>query len=455
MEVASPSRPDTNALALGLQTGNYVGRMSPSPHGQNPPNLRTMVLYAMMVGGGITVDALTNNMLPITARHFTDNVAFIAVLTAMNRICGTFIQPCAARLSDRPRGSIGRRRPFFLAAWPAVLLSVGLLGALPVILPDEMRHTTSALVLLFAVNLAMQAALDVGLGCGEPLYGDMFPARKLGTASGVRGLVFSVIGATMAFVAFPMADFHEYAPYAISMVFLLISLVIAFAYLREGAPVSLQPHGAKDRWIPLAELRNRRLAWVAIVASCTLTADALAAMLHSLFVVETLGLTKTDLGYTAAVGIGMRFLFSYPAGMLVDRIGARAVLISGFLIFCAAAIWFGCFVQGLGGLYVGSALLAIGSTFANVPIVPILFCDSPQERRGSIFAVVQFTRGLVVSVATIVMGYIADATTTFRACYIGAAFFCILGVLSAIELGRIRRPNKSALSDGVNAVDVA
>lgn len=413
-----------------------------------------MSLYALMVGGGITVDAVTSNMLPITARHFTDNVAFIAVLVAMNRICGTFVQPCAAKLSDRHRGVAGRRRPFFLVAWPATLVSVGLLGALPFLLPAGMHHTTLALVLLFVVNLAMQAALDVGFGCGEPLYGDMFRARELGMASGVRALVFSLIAATMAYVAFPLADRHEFAPYAMSMLFLLISSGIAFVYLREGTPASPLPHKQPGRWRPLAELKDRRLAWVAVVASCTLTADALGTMLHALFVVETLGLTKTDLGYVAAVGIGMRFLFSYPAGMMADRIGPRAVLLFGFLTFGAAAIGLALFVDGLAGLYVGSALLAIGSTCANVPLTPILFSDSPPERRGSIFAAVQFTRGVVVSVATIVMGFVANLAASFRVCYLGAACFCVLGIFAAVEIGRTVRTGRSALSNGVNAADI-
>ncbi|MBP8256005.1 MAG: MFS transporter [Opitutaceae bacterium] len=413
-----------------------------------------MALYALMVGGGITVDAITNNMLPITVRHFTDNVAYIAVLAAMNRVCGTFIQPYAARVSDRPRGKLGRRRPFFLFAWPAVLLSVGLLGAMPFVLPAEMHRTTTALVLLFVVNLVMQATLDVGLGCGEPLYGDMFSVHELGIASGVRSLVFSVIAATMAYVAFPLADRHEFAPYAISMVFLLISTLIALVYLRESVPAVALRRERSEHWRTLFNLRDRRLAWVAVVASCTLTADALSAMLHALFVVETLGLTKADLGYAAALGVGMRFVFSYPAGMLVDRFGVRMVLIFGFLLFGSAAVGLAFFVHGLPGLYLGSALLAIGSTCTNVPIIPILFCDAPPERRGSDFAAVQFTRGVVVSVATIVMGCIADFASSFRVCYVGAACFCILGVVAAFEVGCMDRRRNSAPSDDVNAPDL-
>lgn len=414
-----------------------------------------MVLYALMMGGGITVDALTSNMLPITARHFTDNVAFIAVLVAVNRICGTFIQPYAAWKSDRHCGAAGRRRPFFLFAWPVTLLCVGLLGAMPFLLPDGMHRTTAALFLLFAVNLAMQACLDVAFGCGEPLYGDMFPSRELGRASGMRALVFSLIAATMAYVAFPLADRNEFAPYGMSMAFLLVSFVIAAAYLRESTPAFV-PLGARYRpWRPLLELRNHRLAWTAVASSCTLTADALAAMLHALFVVETLGLTKTDLGFSAAIGVVVRFFLSYPAGLLVDRLGASAVLLFGYVLFSAAALGLALVVRDLSGLYGCVALLAAGSTCANVPLIPILFRGAQPERRGSIFAAIQITRGIVVSVATIVLGLLADAVLSYRVCYVGAACFCTVGMLAAFRLARASWKSPAVLSDGLNTADIA
>src|SRR3954462_5564501 len=88
---------------------------------------RTMVLMGLMMAGAGTVDAITANMLPITAKHFTGNITLIGFMVALNRICGFLVQPYAAWKSDSHCSARGRRRPFLLVAWPATLLSVALL----------------------------------------------------------------------------------------------------------------------------------------------------------------------------------------------------------------------------------------------------------------------------------------------------------------------------------------
>src|SRR5215207_9039701 len=81
---------------------------------------REMVFMGLMMAGAGTVDAITANMLPITAKHFTGNLALIGFMVALNRICGFLVQPYAAWRSDSHRNTAGRRRPFLLGAWPVV-----------------------------------------------------------------------------------------------------------------------------------------------------------------------------------------------------------------------------------------------------------------------------------------------------------------------------------------------
>ena len=46
------------------------------------------------------VDTVIMSMVPISARHFTDNVVLISVLLAMKRMGGMFVQPFVAWWSD-------------------------------------------------------------------------------------------------------------------------------------------------------------------------------------------------------------------------------------------------------------------------------------------------------------------------------------------------------------------
>src|SRR3954469_2506469 len=104
---------------------------------------RQMFLMGLMMAGAGTVDAITANMLPITAKHFTSNIGLIAFMVALNRICGFLVQPYAAWKSDSHLGPRGRRRPFLLISWPATLASVAVLGVLPFVVPVAHQRTAA------------------------------------------------------------------------------------------------------------------------------------------------------------------------------------------------------------------------------------------------------------------------------------------------------------------------
>ena len=401
---------------------------------------REMVFLAAMMAGASTVDAITANLLPITARHFTGNVALIGFLVALNRICGFLVQPYVAWRSDRHPGVRGRRRPFLVTGWLLVFASVGVLGALPALIPETYRHAASVLLLLVIVNLVLQAALDMCYGAGDPLYGDRFTSGQLGRANAIRMIVVATAGVAMTFVFIPLADRNEFWPYAGAMLFVAISAVVATFFLRETVPATLLPPTRYDPLKPLAELRNPQTRNVALCASAVLASLALTEMLHALFVTETLGFSKTVLGQTTTAALLVSFIAPYPVGWLVDRWGARAVLIAGFAMLIAVEAAFVFWVTDVASLYVGLILFKVAWVVVHLPIVPLMFHDTPPERRGSIFAAVQMTRAAAASGATILAGVLADAVSSYRICYLVAAFVCVLGLIGGFRLHAGRRP---------------
>src|SRR5688500_6548319 len=158
------------------------------------PATHQMFLMGVMMAGAGTVDAITANMLPITAKHFTGNVALIGGIVAVNRICGFLVQPYAAWRSDRHRSPQGRRRPFLLVAWPTVFACIALLGVLPFIVPDAYHTALWVLVAFFVINLVMQAGLDVCYGTADPMYGDTFTSGDIGRANGIRMIIGAMVG---------------------------------------------------------------------------------------------------------------------------------------------------------------------------------------------------------------------------------------------------------------------
>lgn len=400
-----------------------------------------MLFMGLMMAGANTVDALTANLLPITARHFTDNIALIGVMVALNRICGFLVQPYAAWKSDRHCSAHGRRRPFLLAAWPATLVAVTLLGALPFIVPADYHRTAIVIGVLFCLNLAMQASLDLCYGSGDPLYGDTFTRGNLGRANGVRLIVAGLVGIAMTFVFVPLADRHEFWPYLGAMLFVAISWGVARFFVRETIPDRLPPPARYDPLRPLVELRNPQTRNVAIVASAVLVSLVLTEMLHALFVTETLGFSKTVLGYTTTAGFVVSLLLSYPVGWLTDRVGARTVLLIGFGFVAAVEAAFVFWVNDLASLTVCLIAFKVAWLIVDVPIVPLMFHNTPAERRGSIFAAVQMTRAGMASVATILVVFLAAAANSYRVCYFVAGVACLVGMFGAFRLAPAKRSN--------------
>jgi MFS family permease len=400
---------------------------------------RQMLLMGAMMAGAGTVDTVTATMLPITAKHFTGNITLIAVMVALNRVCGFLVQPYAAWRSDSHGSPRGRRRPFLLGAWPAVFLSVGILGGMPFLLPSQQLGAGWALVIFFAANLVMQAGLDFCYGTGDPMYGDAFTSGELGRANAIRMIVGASVGVAMTFVFVPLADTHEFWPYAGAMLFVAVSYFVARFFIREKIPAHLPRRVRYHPLKPLAELRNPQTRNVAICASAVLVALALTEMLHALFVTETLGFSKTVLGYTTTAAFVISFAMPYPVGWLVDRVGARTVLVVGFALLAAVEAGFVFWVDDLASLYVGLILFKVSWVVVHLPIVPLMFHNTPLERRGSIFAAVQMTRAGVTSIATIVAGYFAGAVSSYRVCYLVAGIVCVIGLFAALKLAPVKR----------------
>jgi MFS family permease len=394
-----------------------------------------MLLLGLMMAGASTVDTITATMLPITARHFTDNIWFIGVLVALNRVCGFLVQPYAAWASDSHSGPGGRRRPFLLAAWPAVFLSLGLLGVLPYVVPADQQHAWLIIAVVFVVNLAMQAAVDVCYGAGDPMYGDVFPSRELGRAHGLRMVINATAGLGMTSIFVPLADVHEFWPYAGAMGFVALSYAIVRWRVRESLPPRLPVRSAYNPLKPLSELRDPRTRNVALCGSAVLVVLALTEMLHALFVTETLGFSKTVLGGTTAAALAIGFLMPYPVGMIVDRVGPRPVLIAGFALVAAVEGLFVFWVDDFTSLMVALVAFKVAWVLMHLPMVPLIFRGAPPERRGAIFAAVQTARAGAASVAVIVVGILADATGSYRICYFVAGLVCLIGLLAALRLG--------------------
>jgi Na+/melibiose symporter-like transporter len=370
------------------------------------PGVRHMVILALMAAGFNTVEQITNNLIPLTCRHFTDNAFIIAAILATNRLFGFVVQPYVCWKSDYVRTRWGRRRPFFLVGLPLTVVSLLAVGALPLFITGDARHTLAALVLVIAVNVFMQAVVDVNWGSLEPLYADTFRQEQLGRASSIRQIASQAVNLVMVTFVIGWADKNELYPYLFSATCVLFSLALMVWVIREQ-PTGEPPPPA--RYSPIAHFGlltgNRDYTKLAFICAANLVLPAALFLFTPLYVTDTLGLTKSELGRAQMLGPFLSIGLAFPVGWLVDRVGPKWVMASGFVLYGIAFSGLAFFTTDFWSLFTFMTVFGVAQVVALMPMTAMVFQYTSSSERGQVFGVVQFTRAFSAFVLTLVLGW--------------------------------------------------
>ena len=407
-------------------------------HASDRQLARPMTVLALIAAGSGAVDMLTGIMLPITMRHFTDNAALIGLMLAFNRLCGFLVQPYVAWRGDHTRSRFGRRRAALLLGYPLTLLAVLVMGALPHLIPVEARSLLWAITAVFVSNLVLQAALDTTYGSLDPLYGDTFRPDRLGRACAWRNYVGIGMSLLMLYVLVPLADRHEFIPYAGVAALLGVAWFFAWRF-REDPSLPLAPRTRFRPWSPFLGLRDPVLRRVAIIGAAGLGTLAVSGMFHSLYVTEKLGLTLTDFGRASVIAMGVAVTVTYPFGRMIDRYGPRPALLLGFAsaVLCGLASAF--LMRDRAGFYLITVLGSAGNVLLIISASPMIFSSAKPERRGEFFGSVQATRAATATVVTLLGGKLAALAGDYRTTYLLGAAIALVGLWFSCRLPSFTR----------------
>ncbi len=366
---------------------------------------RHMVVLAAMAGGFSTVELITNNLIPLTCRHFTDNAFIIAAILASNRLFGFVVQPYVCWKSDYINTRFGRRRPFFLVGLPLTIISMLAVGLLPVLITGDARHTIGALAVVVIANIFMQAVVDVNWGSLEPLYADTFNQEQLGRASSIRQIATQSANFLMVTWVLGWADKNELYPYAFAACCVFASLMLMIFVIREK-PLTAPPPPARYR--PIAHLsllfRSRDHLKLAFVCGANLVLPAALFLFTPLYVTDTLGLSKGELGLAQVAGPFLTIGLAFPVGILVDTYGPKGVMAAGFgcyaIAFAGLAFW----VQGFWSLFACMTFFGVAQVVALMPMTAMVFQYAGQSERGQLFGIIQFTRAFSAFAISLILG---------------------------------------------------
>ncbi len=386
--------------------------------------VKYMIAMGLAAGGFQAVENITNFMIPLTVRMFTDSAFILAFILSLNRFFGFTVQPTCAWLSDRIETRFGRRRPFLLIGSAFTLLAIVIIAVLPYIFPGDTRHTLFAMIILMLANVALQFFQDMDGGVMVPLYADTFKQEQLGRAGIFKNYAGTLVAFTMTAGAFRLADEYLWFPYLVCCVWLTLSLSIVGGFIKER-PFDSQP--SKEKVKPIAflldflrPLLRPDIGRLAIIGSLVLLLFAFSAAYQSLFIVSQLGLTMKNLASIMTVTPFVAAVVVIPGGYLTDRFGPKYVLTVGFLFWAATSFLMAFVVHSFWPLFIALNLFAAGTSMSVGALTPMTFQYAGPEERGSIFAVVQFCRGAATWIGTLVLGVLVQHSvlhepTPFRA----------------------------------------
>jgi FSR family fosmidomycin resistance protein-like MFS transporter len=185
----------------------------------------------------------------------------------------------------------------------------------------------------------------------------------------------------------------------------------------------------------LGASRSSHVRMVGVVAAAHFVSHYYTILLAPLlpFVRADYGVSYTQIGFAFAAFNIVSALFHTPAGFLVDRLGARVLLIAGLLIGAGAFIAAG-LIDSFWVLVAMFAVAGLGNTVYHPADYALLSQHVPGERIGQAFSVHTFA-GMLGSAVAPASLLLMHSMWGWRGAFIGAG---ILGIAVAAVLTAVR-----------------
>ena len=253
----------------------------------------------------------------------------LAVINAVAVIASIFVQPTVGVISDYTITRWGRRKPYILIG--GLLDLVFLYGI----------ATSNTFVALVAFYFLIQVSSNFAQGPFQGYVPDLVPARQVGTASGLMGLMIvlgSIVGVGIAMTGLQEGGSLFVATLALGAVE-IVAMLIVVTRVHEGTT------GPKRTmsWLRVARsawgadiLREKSVLWLLLVRLLFLGAAAAATSLGLYYFQRTHGLSEAEAArfvfWATVIVAGMSGLASIPGARFSDRYGRKPIIYAGMVL---------------------------------------------------------------------------------------------------------------------------
>jgi MFS family permease len=253
----------------------------------------------------------------------------LAVINGVAVIASIFVQPTVGVISDYTITRWGRRKPYiFIGGLLDVVFLYGI-------------ATSNTFVVLVAFYFLIQVSSNFAQGPFQGYVPDLVPARQVGTASGLMGLMIvigAIVGSGIAMFGLQEGGSLFAATLALGAVE-IVAMLIVVTRVHEGPTGPKRtmswPRVAMSAW-GADILREKSVLWLLLVRLLFLGAAAAATSLGLYYFQRTHGLPREEASqfvfYATVVVAGMSGLASIPGARLSDRYGRKRIIYAGMVL---------------------------------------------------------------------------------------------------------------------------
>jgi MFS family permease len=295
-------------------------RTQPSARGALPlTQLVTLSIYWLgiqTIWGGLNTIVIPQR---IDALNPGAQGVLLAVIIAVGAVAPIIVQPTVGMISDYTVSRWGRRKPYIVIG---SLLDIVFLAGFAL---------SNEFLSMLAFYFLLQVSSNLAQGPFQGYVPDLVPARQVGMASGLMGLML-VLG-TIGGVGIATVGGADSVPAVLALgVVEIVTMAILVATVDEGTAAPARPGTWREVALSAWSrdiLAERSVLWLLLVRLLFLGAYNVTALATPYFE-RTHGLTdraanETVFMATVIVGIAT-LLAALPGGRLSDRYGRRPVI---------------------------------------------------------------------------------------------------------------------------------
>jgi MFS family permease len=338
--------------------------------------------------------------LPVLAEDFSDSSIVIGLLIGGEGLIALWLPLAVGSWSDRLRTPLGSRLPFILAATPALVVALAVLGFV-----DSIAAAAIVVAVFFV-------AYFVAYEPYRALYPDLVDDEIAGRAQSSQA-IFRGLGTFLALVGGGLLiSISDPLPFLATALIVGLTMgafcVAGVRYRRRERPVQEEAVGEVVRRV--ADLVRGRRDLQAFLVANALWELALSALktFVVLYVTETLGLSLAGSSLAIGAAASVVLVGAVVSGKIADRVGRARVMRASLVVYgLGLLVPFASTVPWVVAL--AAPLVAFGGGVTMSLPYALLMPMMPRGAHGAVTGLYSLSRGVGTSLGPLLAGVAIQA----------------------------------------------